>query len=116
MPFLTSQRGRSFRTVCFGRNKRNSKKKSFVHFETCGCVWVFCHGVDLLSAVDACVYASLCNGAPDFFLFQTRELGWLTAGGLSLCLESEFWSTLLSAEMKNLLLDLVAESAAGKFL
>lgn len=45
-----------------------------------------------------------------------RELGWLTAGGLSLCLESEFWSTLLSAEMKNLLLDLVAESAAGKFL
>lgn len=73
MPFLTSQRGRSFRTVCFGRNKRNSKKeKSFVHFETCGCVWVFCHGVDLFSAVDACVYASLCNGAPDFFSFFKR--------------------------------------------
>lgn len=66
--------------------------------------------------VDAYKCASLCNGADIFLFFQLREQCWLRARELSLCLQSEFCLTLLSAEMKNLLLDPVTESAAGKLL
>lgn len=85
MPFLTSQRGRSFRTVCFGRNKRNSPQKNPLStlrlVVACGSfvmVWI-CSLHLMPVCMPACVMVHQI-----FFLFQTRELGWLTAGGLSL--------------------------------
>lgn len=82
---------------------------------------IFCYGWSWLSAVDAYKCANMCTS----FFFSSPfsiagavlagEWNWRSAGELSLCLQSEFWLTLLSAEIKNVLLDPVAEMLPASF-
>lgn len=109
MPFVTSQRGDILALCVLLKNKLKFRKSVFTLRPVAGCgsfimVWI-CFLPLMPPSIQACEMVQIL-----------RELYWLSAGELSPCLQSEFWLTLLSAEMKNLLLDPVAESAAGNFL